>query len=68
LPLATLGMLQYIGPTLQLILAVWVFHEPFSTQRLIGFAFIWTALLVMSADGLGLTRWMSSKPEAAPAP
>jgi chloramphenicol-sensitive protein RarD len=54
LPLATLGMLQYIGPTLQLILAVWVFHEPFSSQRLIGFAFIWTALLVMSADGLGL--------------
>jgi chloramphenicol-sensitive protein RarD len=68
LPLATLGMLQYIGPTLQLILAVWVFHEPFSPQRLIGFAFIWTALLVMSADGLGITRWMSAKPEAAPAP
>jgi chloramphenicol-sensitive protein RarD len=60
LPLATLGMLQYIGPTLQLILAVWVFHEPFSPQRLIGFAFIWTALLVMSADGLGLTRWMTN--------
>jgi chloramphenicol-sensitive protein RarD len=57
LPLATLGMLQYIGPTLQLMLAVWVFHEPFSPQRFIGFAFIWTALLVMSADGLGVTRW-----------
>jgi chloramphenicol-sensitive protein RarD len=66
LPLATLGMLQYIGPTLQLILAVWVFHEPFSAQRLIGFAFIWTALLVMSADGLGLGRWMTTKPVPAP--
>jgi chloramphenicol-sensitive protein RarD len=66
LPLATLGMLQYIGPTLQLILAVWVFHEPFSTQRLIGFAFIWTALLVMSADGLGITRWLATKPAPAP--
>jgi chloramphenicol-sensitive protein RarD len=66
LPLATLGMLQYIGPTLQLLLAVWVFHEPFSTQRLIGFAFIWAALLVMSAEGLGFTRRWSAKPAPAP--
>jgi chloramphenicol-sensitive protein RarD len=68
LPLATLGMLQYIGPTLQLILAVWVFHEPFSTERLIGFALIWTALLVMSADGLGLTRWLARRWTSKPAP
>jgi chloramphenicol-sensitive protein RarD len=66
LPLATLGMLQYIGPTLQLILAVWVFHEPFSPQRFIGFAFIWTALLVMSAEGLGITKLWMSKPAPAP--
>jgi chloramphenicol-sensitive protein RarD len=68
LPLATLGMLQYIGPTLQLILAVWVFHEPFSHQRFIGFAFIWTALLVMSADGLGLMRWLARWWSVKPAP
>jgi chloramphenicol-sensitive protein RarD len=66
LPLATLGMLQYIGPTLQLILAVWVFHEPFNSQRLIGFALIWAALFVMSADGLGLSRMWPTRTAAAP--
>jgi chloramphenicol-sensitive protein RarD len=54
LPLATLGMLQYIGPSIQLALAVWVFHEPFNAQRLMGYVCIWAALAVMSADGLGL--------------
>lgn len=54
LPLATLGLMQYISPTLQLLLGVWVFHEPFSSQRLVGFAFIWSALLLVSADALRL--------------
>jgi chloramphenicol-sensitive protein RarD len=62
LPLATLGMLQYIGPSIQLALAVWVFHEPFNAQRLIGYAFIWAALALMSADGLG---WRPAKLGAA---
>ncbi len=50
LPLSTLGMVQYVSPTLQLVLALWVFHEPFSPQRLLGFALIWTALAIVSAD------------------
>jgi chloramphenicol-sensitive protein RarD len=52
LPLAMLGMVQYSSPTLQLLLAVFYFHEPFDTQRLLGFALIWSALLLISGDAL----------------
>jgi chloramphenicol-sensitive protein RarD len=52
LPLATLGLVQYISPTLQLLLGVWMFNEPFSTSRFIGFAFIWAALALVSASAL----------------
>ena len=53
LKLATLGLVQYIAPTLQLALAVWVFHEPFDGARLVGFVLIWSALALVSADALG---------------
>lgn len=52
IPLATLGLLQYISPSLQLLLGVWLYHEPFSTGRLIGFATIWVGLIMYSAEGL----------------
>lgn len=52
LPLATVGLVQYLSPTIQLLLGVWVFHEPFSSSRLVGFAFIWAALALVSADAL----------------
>ena len=55
LPLATLGMVQYVSPTLTLLLGVWLFHEPFDGSRLIGFALIWAALALVSADALGLS-------------
>ncbi len=48
--------MQYIGPTLQFLLGVWVFKEAFSVQRGVGFLFIWTALLVYAADGLWRSR------------
>jgi chloramphenicol-sensitive protein RarD len=48
LPLATLGMVQYASPTLQLVLGIWVLHEPFDSHRLLGFALIWSALLLLS--------------------
>lgn len=54
LPLATLGMVQYLSPTLQLLLGVWVFHEPFDSRRLLGFVLIWSALALVSADAFGL--------------
>ena len=47
--MATLGLLQYLGPSIQFVLGVFVYHEPFSASRAIGFALIWAALLVYSA-------------------
>ena len=52
LPLATVGLLQYISPSLQLALGIWVFHEPFDADRLVGFACIWAGLVVYSLDAL----------------
>jgi chloramphenicol-sensitive protein RarD len=54
--LATVGILQYIAPTLQFLLGVLVYAEPFSQTRLIGFAVIWLALAIYSAEGLILER------------
>ncbi len=62
LPLTTVGLLQYLSPTLQLALGVWVFHEPFDRAKLVGFAFIWAALALYSLDG-----WRRSRMQVAPA-
>ena len=62
LKLATLGLVQYLAPTLQLLLGVWVYHEPFDARRLVGFAFIWAGLALVSADALGLWRWRQAPP------
>jgi len=64
LPLATLGLVQYLSPTLQFVLAIWVFHEPFDQFRLIGYLFIWSALAVYSADAL----WFNARRTAAVRP
>ena len=50
LPLATVGFLQYLAPSLTFLLAIFVFHEPFDAARLFGFALIWLALAVYSVD------------------
>ena len=51
IPLATMGILQYISPSMQLLLGVWWFGEPFDTGRMLGFGLIWTALLLYSLEG-----------------
>ncbi|WP_413285548.1 EamA family transporter RarD [Vibrio sp. MA40-2] len=50
--LSTLGFFQYIGPSLMFLLAVFIYNEPFTTDKAITFAFIWGALIVFSFDGL----------------
>ena len=50
--LATLGFLQYLAPTIQLLLGVLLYHEPFGPWRATAFALIWAALLVYTADAL----------------
>ncbi|OQY16493.1 MAG: EamA family transporter [Anaerolineaceae bacterium 4572_32.2] len=50
--LATVGILQYIAPTLQFLLGVLVYGEAFEKTRLVGFGAIWTALLIYSIEGV----------------
>ncbi|WP_349656238.1 EamA family transporter RarD [Xanthomonas sp. 10-10] len=52
IPLSLVGILQYIGPSLQLLLGVWFFHEPFDQGRAIGFAAIWIGLLLFVGDSV----------------
>lgn len=56
IPYSTVGIVQYIGPTVQFLIGVFVFHEPFPRSRAIGFILIWTGLLVYAADGLRRSR------------
>ena len=52
LRLSTIGMMQYLGPTLQFAISVFVFKEAFGLTHAIAFAFIWTALIVFTLDSL----------------
>ena len=52
IPMTTLGLLQYMSPLVQLLLGVWLYHEPFDSHKLAGFIAIWAALVVYSAEGL----------------
>ena len=54
--MTALGMMQYIGPTLQLICGVVIYQEPFGSQKIIAFGFIWLALVVYSADQINNRR------------
>jgi chloramphenicol-sensitive protein RarD len=46
IPLTMIGVLQYIAPTLQFIIGVFLYHEPFDQSRLIGFSLVWLALII----------------------
>ena len=50
LPYSTLGLLQYITPTLQFSIGVWIRHESMPTGRWIGFIIIWFALVALAVD------------------
>lgn len=52
IPLTTLGLLQYVAPSMHFLLGVYVFGEPMSTTRWIGFLVIWVALVLYTADSL----------------
>ncbi|NVD96812.1 EamA family transporter RarD [Massilia sp. BJB1822] len=56
IPLSVLGMLQYISPTMQMLLGMFVFHEAFSSERLAGFIVIWSALALYMAEGWWASR------------
>ena len=60
-PLSTIGLLQYFAPSLQLLTALFVFHEPFSQAQAIGFGLIWIGLVIFALDGL----WRGRLPRPA---
>ncbi|TDG12041.1 EamA family transporter RarD [Seongchinamella unica] len=56
LPLTALGLVFYIGPTAQLLVAVLVFAEPFSLAQLLAFTLVWTGLMIVTVDNLRQAR------------
>ncbi|NOU52004.1 EamA family transporter RarD [Pseudoalteromonas sp. JBTF-M23] len=56
IPYSTLGFFQYIGPSLMFVLAVVFYGEEFSSQRVVTFAFIWSALALFSWDSYQFSR------------
>jgi chloramphenicol-sensitive protein RarD len=51
-----MGILQYISPSLQFAIGVWLFHEPFASARFVGFVLIWAALVIYSVEGWWASR------------
>jgi chloramphenicol-sensitive protein RarD len=60
LPLTSLGLFQYLSPTIQFVLGIWLFAEPFSAARFAGFALIWLALGLYTFDSWRVARRFSS--------
>lgn len=56
LPLSVVGLVQYLTPTMQLLVAVLVFHEQMPAARWWGFALVWVALTVLAVDGWRTAR------------
>lgn len=50
--MTAIGLMQYLAPTLQFLIGLLVFHEPFPLERFIGFAIIWFALALYTAERL----------------
>jgi chloramphenicol-sensitive protein RarD len=57
IPFFTLGLLQYLAPSLQLLIGVWLYNEPFA-ERAIGYVLIWLALALFTAEGI-VNGWRS---------
>jgi chloramphenicol-sensitive protein RarD len=57
IPLSVVGMLQYINPTMQILTAVFVYHEPFSRVQLIGFSLVWCALALFAVESYLARFW-----------
>jgi chloramphenicol-sensitive protein RarD len=56
IPLSLLGVLQYIAPTMQFLLGVLLYREPFTPAQFVGFAMVWAALIVLGIEGFLVHR------------
>lgn len=61
IPLATLGLLQYIGPSLQFAIGVFLYGEPMPLSRLVGFVMVWVSLALVTAEGLRHRRLVATQ-------
>jgi chloramphenicol-sensitive protein RarD len=57
-----IGMMQYLSPTIQLLLGVFIYHEYFDAARLLGFCIIWLSLFLYTAESLRNQRRMRLAP------
>jgi chloramphenicol-sensitive protein RarD len=56
IPLTQIGILQYIAPTCQFLIGIFLYQEPFSRSLLFGFSLIWLGLIIYTAESLFNTR------------
>jgi chloramphenicol-sensitive protein RarD len=63
IPYSTIGLLQYIGPSIQFAIGVFLFSEPFSAVQAVGFGLIWAALALYATEG-----WHRQRRRPQPAP
>ena len=63
IPLSMMGLFQYIAPTLQFLIGVFLYREPFTRSRLIGFSMVWLALLLSA-----LEAWIRGRTAGVPSP
>jgi chloramphenicol-sensitive protein RarD len=62
LPLSMVGIMQYIAPTIQFLLGVLIYKEPFDHTHLIGFGIVWAALILFAAENLWARRSVPPEP------
>mgnify|MGYP001272880621 CR=1 FL=1 len=51
-PLSTIGIIQYIMPTMQFLIGVFIYHEPFNSAQLIGYSLVWIALIFFTMEDI----------------
>ena len=66
LPLSIMGLMQYIAPIMQFAFGVFIMGEPMPVERWIGFALVWVALVLLSADALTSRRNRLLRPTQTP--
>jgi chloramphenicol-sensitive protein RarD len=62
IPLTMIGVLQYIAPTLQFLIGVFLYHEVFDQTRLIGFSLVWLALIIFWVENYLANRRVPVQP------
>jgi chloramphenicol-sensitive protein RarD len=56
IPLTMIGVLQYLAPTIQFLIGIFIYKEPFDQSRLIGFGIVWLALIIFWAENYWASR------------